>query len=114
MSLARLPIPPLRRGNHHPAATNLRRVRQENRLSRSSISLAGTLGQTAFGFAGLLVITTVTDFLQGALFIELLLQPSQSLVDWLAFLESDFGHRDALQPPVKMNTRMMISVGRVR
>ena len=50
-------------------------------------------------FARLLVMTPIAEFLEGALFVEFLLQPTQSAVDDLAFLDADLGiHADS--PPL--------------
>ena len=58
---------------------------------------------TLFGFAtldlaGLLVVTTITQFLESAFLVELLLQPAQGAVDDLTFLHADFGIHNFFTP----------------
>ena len=51
-----------------------------------------TTGFAAFYFARFLVVSAVTEFLEGPLFIHLLLQATEGTLDRFAFTALDFGH----------------------
>ena len=67
-------------------------------FSAVALSVTAHFGFTTFDLARLLIVTAVTQLLEGAFFVELLFQAAQSAVDNFAFLDADFSCHNKFTP----------------
>ena len=67
--------------------------------SPSAFGSASAALRPAFLFTRFFEVSSVAKFLEGAFFVEFLLESAESAVDRLAFFQSDFGCFHCFHPP---------------